>query len=251
MVLLKNTGILPLKKKGKVAFVGAFASQPRFQGGGSSHINTYKHSSALTAAESILGDDVQITYADGYSLAEDKVDESLLKEAVDRGGPKLIARWFSWGFPTAMKAKAMTESHMRMPESHDRLIEEVAKQQPNTVVVLHNGSPIEMPWISQVSAVLEAYLSGQAVGEAVVDLLFGDVNPSGKLAETFPVQLEDNPSYLYYLGEKDTVEYREGVFVGYRYYDKKKMDVLFPFGHGLSLYDFRIFRSEDQPEKNR
>ena len=102
----------------------------------------------------------------------------------------------------------------------------------------HNGSPVEMPWIDKVSAVLEAYLAGQSVGQATVDILYGEVNPSGRLAETFPKRLEDNPSYLFYVGEKDTVEYREGVFVGYRYYDAKNMDVLFPFGHGLSYTSF-------------
>ena len=142
------------------------------------------------------------------------------------------------GLPDNYESEGYDRSHMGMPESHNRLIEEVAAKQENTVVVLHNGSPVEMPWLSRVKSVLEAYLGGQAVGEAVVDILFGDVNPSGKLAETFPLKLEDNPSYLYYLGEKDVVEYREGVFVGYRYYDKKKMDVLFPFGHGLSYTEF-------------
>ncbi len=105
-------------------------------------------------------------------------------------------------------------------------------------MVLHNGSPVEMPWIDKVAAVLECYLGGQAVGAAQVDVLFGKVNPSGKLAETFPVQLEDNPSFLNFPGEGDTVCYREGIFVGYRYYDTKKMDVLFPFGHGLSYTTF-------------
>ena len=114
----------------------------------------------------------------------------------------------------------------------------MAAVQPNTIVVLHNGSPVEMPWADQVKGIVEAYLSGQAVGAAVVDILFGKVNPSAKLPETFPYKLEDNPSYLYYLGEGDKVEYREGVFVGYRYYDTKKMDVRFPFGYGLSYTTF-------------
>jgi beta-glucosidase len=127
---------------------------------------------------------------------------------------------------------------MRMPESQNRLIEAVAEANPNTVVVLHNGSPVEMPWIGKVKAVLEAYLGGQAVGLAQVKVLFGDVNPSGHLPESFPVKLEDNPSYLFYGGEPRGTEYREGIFVGYRYYDKKKMDVLFPFGHGLSYTTF-------------
>lgn len=114
----------------------------------------------------------------------------------------------------------------------------MAEVQPNTVVVLHNGSPVEMPWIQEVNAVLEVYLGGQAVGESTVDLLFGKVNPSGRLPETFPLRLEDNPSYLNFPGEGDEVNYQEGIFVGYRYYDKKNMPVLFPFGHGLSYTTF-------------
>jgi beta-glucosidase len=114
----------------------------------------------------------------------------------------------------------------------------VAEANPNTVVVLHNGSPVEMPWAKDVKGILEAYLGGQAVGLATVRVLYGDVNPSGKLPESFPIKLEDNPSYLFYGGEGDTAEYREGVFVGYRYYDKKCMNVLFPFGHGLSYTMF-------------
>ncbi|MBN2628012.1 MAG: glycoside hydrolase family 3 C-terminal domain-containing protein [Spirochaetales bacterium] len=237
MVLLKNEGLLPLQKKGKVAFVGAFAQKPRFQGGGSSHINTFKESSALQAAKELLGSSVEVSYAPGYSLTEDCVDKKLIDEAVAAAAAADCAVVFA-GLPDNYESEGYDRSHMRMPESHDRLIEEVAKVQKNVVVVLHNGSPVEMPWLSQTGAVLEAYLSGQAVGEAVIDILFGDVNPSGKLAETFPVKLEDNPSYLYYIGEKDVVEYREGIFVGYRYYDKKNMDVLFPFGHGLSYTTF-------------
>jgi beta-glucosidase len=237
MVLLKNEGLLPLQKKGKIAFLGAFARKPRFQGGGSSHINTFKESSALDAAGDQLGNSVEVTYAPGYSLTEDKVNKKLLDEAVSAAAAADCAVIFA-GLPDNYESEGYDRTHMRMPESHDRLIEEVAKVQKKVVVVLHNGSPVEMPWLSQVDAVLEAYLSGQAVGEAVVDILFGDVNPSGKLAETFPVKLEDNPSFLYYLGEKDVVEYREGIFVGYRYYDKKDMGVLFPFGHGLSYSSF-------------
>ncbi len=237
MVLLKNGGILPLAKKGKITFLGAFAEQPRFQGGGSSHINAFKQSSALEAAGSLLGGNVQIDYAPGYSLTEDSVDQKMIDEAAALAAKADCAVIFA-GLPDSYESEGYDRTHMGMPESHNSLIEAVARVQKNTVVVLHNGSPVEMPWLSQVSAVLEAYLSGQAVGEAVVDILFGDVNPSGKLGETFPLKMEDNPSFLYYLGEKDRVEYREGVFVGYRYYDKKKMDVLFPFGHGLSYTDF-------------
>jgi len=126
-----------------------------------------------------------------------------------------------------------------MPEGQNKLIEAIAAVNPNVVVVLHNGSPVEMPWLDRVSGVMEAYLGGQAGGGAVADILFGISNPCGKLAETLPIKLSDNPSYLYYFGERDVTEYREGIFVGYRYYDTKEMDVLFPFGHGLSYTKFK------------
>ena len=126
---------------------------------------------------------------------------------------------------------------MRLPECQNRLIGEILEVQPNTVVVLHNGSPVEMPWINDVKGILEAYLGGQAGGAAVANILYGIVNPSGKLAETIPVKLADNPSYLNF-GGGDKVEYREGVFVGYRYYDTKQMEVAYPFGYGLSYTTF-------------
>lgn len=233
LVLLKNDGILPLKKEQKIAFIGQYAEKPRYQGGGSSHINSFKVSGALE----MVKDMPQVTYAKGYDDAEDKVDEALMAEAVETAKKADVAVVFA-GLPDAFESEGYDRTHMRMPESQNRLIEEVAKVQPNVVVVLHNGSPVEMPWISKVKGVLEAYLGGEAVGEAECRILFGEVNPSGKLAETFPLQLEDNPSYLYYIGEEDVVEYKEGVFVGYRYYDKKKMNVLFPFGHGLSYTSF-------------
>lgn len=233
LVLLKNDGILPLNKEQKIAFIGQYAEKPRYQGGGSSHINSFK----VTGALEMVKDMPQVTYAKGYDDAEDKVDETLMAEAVETAKKADVAVIFA-GLPDAFESEGYDRSHMRMPESQNRLIEEVAKVQPNVVVVLHNGSPVEMPWISKVRGVLEAYLGGEAVGEAECRILFGEVNPSGKLAETFPLQLEDNPSYLYYIGEEDVVEYREGVFVGYRYYDKKKMNVLFPFGHGLSYTSF-------------
>ena len=127
---------------------------------------------------------------------------------------------------------------MFLPPCQTQLIEAVAAANPNTVVVLYNGSPVEMPWVDKVSAIIEGYLGGQAVGIATVNVLFGDVNPCGKLPESFPIKLSDNPSYLFYGGEGNEADYREGIFVGYRYYDKKDMQVLFPFGHGLSYTTF-------------
>ncbi len=233
LVLLKNEGILPLKKEQKVAFIGQYAQNPRYQGGGSSHIKSYRVTGAWEFAKDLPG----ATYAQGYDDKQDELDEKLLAEAVKAAQSAEVAVVFA-GLPDSFESEGFDRAHMQMPDSQNRLIEAIAKVQPNIVVVLHNGSPVEMPWLSQVKGVLEAYLGGEAVGEAEYNILYGKVNPSGKLAESFPICLEDNPSYLYYGGEGDVVEYREGVFVGYRYYDKKKMEVLFPFGHGLSYTTF-------------
>lgn len=134
------------------------------------------------------------------------------------------------GLPDAYESEGYDRTHMDMPPAHNELIRRVSEANPNTVVVLHNGSPVTMPWLDNVKGVLEAYLGGQAVGGAVVELLYGLKNPCGRLAETFPIQLSDNPSYFKFPGGmQNRVEYREWVFVGYRYYDKKQMAVqLFP-----------------------
>ena len=235
MVLLKNEGeILPLSKEDEIAFIGEFAEKPRFQGGGSSHINCFKTTGAVEAAKA---QGLKVTYAQGYSVKTDDAPAEMIAEAVAAAKKAKVAVVFA-GLPDAYESEGYDRTHMRMPESQNRLIEAVAEANPNTVVVLHNGSPVEMPWIGKVKAVLEAYLGGQAVGMAQVKVLFGDVNPSGHLPESFPIKLEDNPSYLFYGGEPRGTEYREGIFVGYRYYDKKKMSVLFPFGYGLSYTTF-------------
>lgn len=232
MVLLKNDGVLPLKEQEQTAFIGAFAEHPRYQGGGSSHINAWKVDSALEMAK-----DYPVVYEKGFDIKEDRVDEALLHRAVEAAKKVKTAVIFA-GLPDAFESEGYDRKHMRLPDCQNRLIEAVCEVNENVVVILHNGSPVEMPWACKVKGILEAYLGGQAVGSAVMDVLYGKVNPSGHLAETFPVKLQDNPSYLYYTGEGDKVEYREGVFVGYRYYDKKEMDVLFPFGHGLSYTTF-------------
>ena len=233
IVLLKNDGVLPLSEQDEIAFIGKYAMKPRYQGGGSSHINSHKITSALDAVRG-MGN---ISFAMGFDDKEDKTNEKLLAEAVETAKKAKVAVIFA-GLPDAFESEGFDRQHMRMPDCQNELIEKVAAVQPNTIVVLHNGSPVEMPWANKVKGIVEAYLGGQAVGGAVCDILFGRVNPSAKLPETFPLKLEDNPSYLSYIGEGDMVEYREGIFVGYRYYDKKKMDVLFPFGYGLSYTTF-------------
>ncbi len=233
MVLLKNEeNLLPLSKEDDVAFIGEFAMKPRFQGGGSSHINCFKTTGAAEAAKGL-----KVTYAPGYSVAKDEATAEMIAEAVAAAKKAKVAVVFA-GLPDSYESEGYDRKNLDMPACQNQLIEAVAEANPNTVVVLHNGAPVEMPWIGRVKAVLEAYLGGQAVGEAAVRVLFGDVNPCGKLPETFPLKLEDNPSFLFYGGEGNRTEYREGVFVGYRYYDKKKMDVLFPFGFGLSYTTF-------------
>lgn len=236
MVLLKNEEVLPLEEEEKVAFIGGFAKTPRFQGGGSSHINSFRVSSALEVVSHMTKASENVTYAEGFSVEQDVYDEALAAEAIEvaRRADKAVV--FA-GLPESFESESYDRSHMRLPDCQNRLIAEIIKVQPNTVVVLHNGSPVEMPWLSDVKGLMEAYLGGQAVGEAEVNLLYGKVNPSGKLAETIPCRLADNPSYLTF-GDSEKTVYSEGVFVGYRYYDTREMQVAFPFGYGLSYTTF-------------
>lgn len=234
MVLLKNEdNVLPLKKGSKVAFIGGFAKAPRYQGGGSSHIKCTRITDALSSAEGYA----DVIYAEGFSTTEDMVDEAKVKEALDAAAQADTAVVFA-GLPDSFESEGYDRSHMRLPNCQNELIGKLSKVNPNLVVVLHNGSPVELPWIGQAKGVLEAYLGGEGVGKATVQILFGEKNPSGHLAESFPIRLEDNPSYLNFPGKGGKVCYAEDVFVGYRYYDAKKMPVLFPFGHGLSYTTF-------------
>lgn len=237
MVLLKNEAqILPLDRTVPVAFIGAFAEKPRFQGGGSSHIHAHKVESALEMAQAA---GYPVRYAKGYETQDDVVREAMIQEAVEAAKAAEVAVVFA-GLPDTFESEGYDRTHMRMPACQNALIEAVAAANPRTVVVLHGGAPMEMPWIDRVQGLLMAYLGGQAVGGATVQILYGDVNPSGHLAETFPHRLEDNPSYLSFPGEGDVSAYREGIYVGYRYYQKKKIPVLFPFGHGLSYTTFSM-----------
>lgn len=233
-VLLKNDGALPLSSTDcKIAFIGDFAKHPRIQGGGSSHIKAFKVSSALDAVSVVC----PVQFAQGFVTHIDETEPDLLNEAIELAKSSDVAVIFA-GLPDAFESEAYDRQHMKLPNCQNELIEKVCAVQPNTIVVLHNGSPVEMPWVNKVNAILEMYLGGEAVGEATIDLLFGNVNPSGKLAETFPIRLEDNPSYLSYQVVDDKIYYDEKLFVGYRYYDTKEIPVLFPFGHGCSYTTF-------------
>jgi beta-glucosidase len=223
IVLLKNDGaILPLAKNIKIAVIGESAKQPRYQGVGSSRINPTQLDIPL--------DEIRKTApaAEVFYLEENEIEKAAQAD---------VCLVFT-GLPESVDSEGKDRKHLRLPDEQNELISKTAKIQPNVAVILSNGSAVEMPWLGEVKSVLETYLSGQAMGGAIADILFGNVNPSGKLAETFPVKLQDTPCYINFPGEKTKVEYREGLFVGYRYYDKTEIEPLFPFGYGLSYTSF-------------
>ncbi|MCM1136401.1 MAG: glycoside hydrolase family 3 C-terminal domain-containing protein, partial [Clostridium sp.] len=233
-VLLENNGALPLKEDAKVVYIGEYAAKPRYQGGGSSHINASKVFSAL---ESAKAKSRNVSYVKGFPFDKDEENEEELQAAVKAAKEADAAVIFA-GLPDVIESEGYDRKDMKLPACQNKLIEAVAQVQPNTIVVLHNGSPVETPWADKASAILEMYLGGQGVGEAADQLLYGEANPSGRLAETFPLRLEDNPSYLNFPGDGKNVDYAEGIYVGYRYYDTKKVPVRWAFGHGLSYTTF-------------
>lgn len=237
MVLMKNDGdILPLSKKAKLTVIGEMAKKPRYQGAGSSLINPIQLDSAF---ESLVKMGVEFQYAPGYSTAKKNrtSDDTFVSEAVSKAKNAEAVLLFV-GLTDDFETEGNDRKHMGLPPLHNRLVNEVLKVNKNVVVVLSGGSAVEMPWADEVPAILNEFLTGQASGSAVCDVLFGDVNPSGKLAETYPYALTDNSSANYFPGTLVSVEYRESVYVGYRYYDKAQKAVRFPFGHGLSYTTF-------------
>lgn len=243
-VLLKNeNNLLPLDEKENVAFIGAFARKPRYQGSGSSHINSTRVVSALEAAK-----DLPVVFAEGYDVKDESRNERLLNDAINLAEETSRVVIFA-GLPDAYESEGFDRKSLDMPASQNRLISEIAKVNKHVIVVLHNGSAITMPWINEVQAVLEMHLAGDACGEATINLLYGKANPSGKLAETYPIQVAHNPSFLNFAEDDGNPVYNEGVFVGYRYYEKKQMEVLFPFGYGLSYTTFAYDNmTVDKPE---
>ncbi|MCU4173915.1 glycoside hydrolase family 3 C-terminal domain-containing protein [Carboxylicivirga sp. N1Y90] len=239
ITLLKNdNNVLPLTKKKykKIAIIGEFAANPRYQGNGSSEVKPTQLDNVLDIIEEEYGKVVRVSYAQGYNLKDDN-DYSMIEEAVNLAKESDIALVFA-GLPLHYESEGIDRKHIDMPAAHNKLMAEVAKVQGNTVAVLTNGSAVAMPWINDVSTVLETWLGGQAGAGAVADVIFGTVNPSGKLAESFPVKLADTPAAFNFPGEQGEVLYGERIFVGYRYYDEKQIDALFPFGHGLSYTTF-------------
>jgi beta-glucosidase len=232
-VLLKNNNnILPLDKTKKIALIGNFAKAPRYQGAGSSQVNPTRIANVYDA----LSKTASVSYAQGYT-ADATTDDKLIAEAQEQAKNSHVAVVVV-GLPDSYESEGFDRSNMDMPEAFNKLIDAVSKVQPNVVVVLMNGSAVAMPWESKVKGIVECWLGGQAGGEALADILTGKVNPSGKLSESFAVKLEDSPSFLNFPGRDGTTIYGEGIFIGYRYYDKKKIAPLFPFGFGLSYTTF-------------
>ncbi len=233
MVLLKNQdNLLPLDQTKNIVIIGAFAKDPRYQGAGSSRVNPYKVPALPEVTEGLEN----VTYVQGFDL-NDEMNPDMVSEAVTAAKEADIAIIMA-GLPPMMESEGFDRWVMKLPKVQNHVIHQVCQAQPNTVVVLENGGALEMPWNDEPKAILEAYLSGEAASEAIWSVLTGEVNPSGHLAETFPMRLEDNPSYLFWPGEEDVTYYPEGVFVGYRYYTSKNIPVRYSFGHGLSYTDF-------------
>lgn len=227
-VLLKNDGLLPLRQGQKIAVIGAMAKTPRYQGAGSSHINPTRLSTVLEAMPGAV-------YAPGCDDAGATTPD-LLAQAAEMAQAAEVAVVFA-GLPDRYESEGFDRDDLRMPEGHRKMIETVAAANPNTAVVMLCGCVVECPWADKVKAILYMGLPGQACGEAAAALLYGRANPSGKLAESWPMRYADCATAAYYKGHKDA-QYREGVYVGYRYYQKAGVPVRWPFGFGLSYTSF-------------
>lgn len=235
VVLLKNQeNLLPLAEGTKVAVIGDFAKKPRYQGAGSSIVNPTRLDSALDIIPQMPLN--VVGYEQGYQRNNEQ-DQAMLLRAVELAKKSQVVLLYA-GLTEISETEGMDRDHMRMPENQVQLIKAVAEVNPNLVVVLAAGSPVEMPWLDCCKALVHGYLGGQAGAGAVLRVITGQVNPSGKLAESYPVTCEQNPSGPYYPGLERTSEYREGLYVGYRYYETANIPVCFPFGYGLSYTTF-------------
>ena len=245
-VLLINNDVLPLSKSERIALIGGFAKNIRYQGGGSSHINPTKLNDLITAFAEARPE-VSVSFARGYRLKKDLIDEAYAKEAVElaKHSDKVV---LCLGLPYGWESEGYDRTSMTLPGNQIDLLERLAETGKPIIVLMFAGAPVEMPWIDKVDALFAMYTGGQAVCDAAVKLLYGDVNPCGKLAETYPLRMEHSPCSLSFPQTTRAV-YEEGIFVGYRYYEKKKLDVLFPFGFGLSYTTWKY--SNLQVDKDR
>ena len=238
-VLLTNHGILPLAPTGQIALIGAFAEDPRYQGAGSSQVNPTRLDTALQAMRARLGSDGEVLYAPGYDPATGETNATLLAAARAAASAADVAVVMV-GLPKSYESEGYDREHLRLPQGHHDLIETVSAVTDRVVAVLSNGAPVEIPWADRPAALVESYLGGQASGTALVDVLFGDAEPGGRLAESFPVLASDLPSDANFADHPTQVEYREGLYVGYRFHDTFGVPARFPFGHGLSYTTFEF-----------
>jgi len=238
VVLLKNDGVLPLEKPQHIAVIGRSAREAHFQGGGSSHINPTKVSVPYKELQALAGN-AELTYAEGHPKDE-SYQPAMIEEAVKLAQGADVALLYI-ALPSFKEAEGYDRPDLDLTEQQVALIKAVGKVQPKTVVILNNGAPVDVrAWIDDTAAVLECWMMGQAGGGAIADVLFGKVNPSGKLSETFPMRLADTPAYTNYPGGNGAVHYGEGLFIGYRWYDAREIPVQFPFGYGLSYTTFEF-----------
>jgi beta-glucosidase len=239
IVLARNEGdFLPLDPAThrRVAVIGRFATQPRTQGGGSSQVTPTRTEPAWDALRALAGDAQTLVFAPGTDERHD-ADAAALAEACRAAGEADAAVVFV-GLPPSFENEGADRTHMDLPPAHDALVEAVASVQPNLAVVVVCGAPVRLPWVEKTRALVLAGLGGQAAGGAIADVLTGRVNPSGRLAVTWPRRLEDTPAFLHFPGDGETVRYGEGIFVGYRHHDTADVAPRFAFGHGLSYTRF-------------
>lgn len=241
-VLMKNEkNLLPLniKKTKSVAVIGQNAATARVGGGGSAKVNTFYSVSPLEALKKKFGKKIKIYYSSGLSL----------KEATKTAKTSDVAIVFA-GLSNSIESEGKDREDLSLPHNQEKLIKAVSKVNKNTVVVLNSGAPVLMNnWLEQIPALVEVWYPGQEGGNAIADILFGKVNPSGKLPMTFPKKWEDSPAYGNYPGKDGVLHYKEGIFVGYRHFDKKNIEPLFPFGHGLSYTTFSYGDLKITPKK--
>ena len=236
-VLLTNEGLLPLRATGRIALIGAFAATPRYQGAGSSLVTPTRLDNALDAMRFRLGEDAELVFAAGYDPETGETTPDLLEEALaaadDADAVVLLV-----GLPASYESEGFDRTDLRLPPGHDALVEAVTAANTRTAVVLVNGAPVDLPWASRPAALVEAYLGGQAGGSALVDVLFGDAEPGGRLAESFPMAVTDLPAHARFSNHPTQIQYRENLYVGYRFHDTFAVAPRFAFGHGLTYTTF-------------
>lgn len=234
IVLLKNEdNMLPINKR-KIALIGDMAKNPRYQGAGSSTINPYKVENAY---DCFIQNGIEVDYARGYNRIESDEDKELVNQAVEVAINKEAVILFL-GLTENYESEGMDRTSLEIPKNQIKLIESIYSVNQNIIVVLSNGAPITMKWKDKAKAIITGYLGGESGAKAMVNCILGKVNPSGKLAETYPIKLEDTPCFNNFPGTEISVEYKESIYVGYRYYDKNNIKVLYPFGYGLSYTTF-------------